>query len=146
MKANELMEILKGIPKETELNFYLIPNDGREEDGDQDDQLLENITIINSAGVEDVHDGEPYLDFGIKDPLRRFDDFETTHNIDDFISRKTDEDISFSRHENKKDIIILDNGNFKVGLAEILTDFEMQDREYIVINHNVIYLDNMSEL
>jgi len=142
MTKADLIKMLENIPNETELNFYLIPNDGREEDGDQNDEPLENLSIIWGGGTDL---DEPQIDLGIQLPLRRFDDDYTEHNLDNYISRKTDEDITFVRHENLTDVIILTEDNSKIGVAKILKDWEQDEREYIAINHTVLYLDSLTE-
>ena len=136
MKAKELIKILQDIPKETELNFYLIENDGSEEDTDKSDQRLENLSVIYSAGVEDGHDGEPYLDFGLQSPLERIEEM-------DDIDRATDDDLEYIR--NGKDVILVHN-NSKKGVAEIFYDAEMQDREYVILSYTIIYLDILTEI
>lgn len=65
MKLKDFNKMLEIAPDDTELNFYLIPNDGSEEDGDDNDIELENITIISSSQVDDE---EPQIDLGLQFP------------------------------------------------------------------------------
>ena len=65
MKKSELLELIKDAPMDTELNFFLIPNDGSEEDVDEKDLPLENLSIVWSGGLDL---DEPQLDLGIQFP------------------------------------------------------------------------------
>lgn len=40
----------------------------------------------------------------------------------------------------------LKSGDSEVGLFKIWYDAEMEDREYIIINHTIVYLDTIDEL
>jgi hypothetical protein len=65
MKLKEFNKMLEIAPEDTELNFFLIPNDGSEEDGDYNDIALENLNIISSSQLDDE---EPQIDLGVQLP------------------------------------------------------------------------------
>ena len=64
MKIKKLIEQLKNLPENTDVYFYLIPNNGKEEDSDQFDIELSFIDSI-SSNTDTAHDN-PYIDFGFQ--------------------------------------------------------------------------------
>lgn len=57
------IEALQKLPDGTALYFYLIPNNGKEEDGDENDIELNFADTIYSGGLDN---DEPFIDFGFQ--------------------------------------------------------------------------------
>ena len=64
MTKAELIKSLEQYDDNTELNFFLIPNDGTEEDTDKDDIPLTFVGGISTSGADDEN---PYIDLGLQE-------------------------------------------------------------------------------
>lgn len=102
----DLRKSIKYLSDETKINFYLIPNDGSEKDGDSNDKEINFVGIIYSGGTDDE---EPYVDFGVQFPVHE--------NVFKLYREKD----RFSEKDNDYINYCIDNG--KIETDEIREDF-----------------------
>ena len=64
MKKRDLIKALERYDDDTEINFFLIPNDGSEEDGDENDKEIKFVGEIYTGQLED----DNIVDVGFQEP------------------------------------------------------------------------------
>jgi hypothetical protein len=53
--------------------------------------------------------------------------------------------LSYDDMDGEKNILLFDGGNI-VGYVKVWKDYEMEGREYIILNHSIVYLDTLKKI
>lgn len=107
--------------------------------------LLENMSYekldeIATDWEQNTDNANPDGDFEIHECIDKQEEFS-----DDLILEYNNLS-ELSYYDTKQELIDLYKGDLLVGYVEVWTDRENSNREYIVINNEIIYLDTITKL